>query len=125
MGKTFTNLHIRIGNRDFTKFTIPSGCQSIQTDSGKLWRKDAASVFEEIEAEKKLNKVDNQTVLTLRQEIPGLLVLPGPAGGKQPSQDIRDNVLRMVHTLEDGSYEFPHICCMQETGEQLLEIGIQ
>lgn len=39
---------------------------------GELWKKDAASVEQLMKEEKALNKIDNQTVLNMLDEVPGL-----------------------------------------------------
>ncbi|MEY8224447.1 hypothetical protein AALA46_28785 [Enterocloster aldenensis] len=50
------------------------GDMRMHKDTEEVWKKDAAPVIRGMDAEKKQDKVVNHTVLTLCQEIPGLLV---------------------------------------------------
>ena len=67
-----------LGARDkpvsYTHLAMLYGDMRMHKDTEEVWKKDAAPVIRGMDAEKKQDKVVNHTVLTLCQEIPGLLV---------------------------------------------------
>ena len=88
---------------------------------GELWKKDAASVEQLMKEEKALNKIDNQTVLNMLDEVPGLW-----AGDSRQRlmgwRDRRDGIVRIVKPDGKGSYDYSYVHCFAVRGRGLKEI---
>lgn len=96
------------------------GDMRMHKDTEEVWKKDAAPVIRGMDAEKKQDKVVNHTVLTLCQEIPGLLVQHREQ--KERIADTYDRVVRIVHPGAEGDYDFSHVSCYQERDGRLEAI---